>query len=162
MLLWEPDAIAPGGARYATVVQVVDSDRVSNPYQMLDTHQLRGGVEVDELGAPVAYHIRRAHQNDWYDAQESLVWERFSRWTPWGRPIVVHTKEMGPTAGRGMQHRGIGLLTEVLGRFRMLNKYDTSSLQSAVLRALVGFFVKSPYDAEQIGEAMRAYEDGDR
>src|SRR5262249_11720496 len=85
----------------------------------------------------------------------------FPRQTGWGRPVVVHTKELGPTAGRGQQHRGIGLLTEVLGRFRMLDKYDTSSLQAAVLRALVGFFVRSPFDAEQVQLSMSGSADAD-
>jgi hypothetical protein len=35
------------------------------------------------LGAPVAYHIRRAYQSDWYEAAESMIWDRVPRKTAW-------------------------------------------------------------------------------
>mgnify|MGYP003386160813 CR=1 FL=1 len=155
--LWAPDHVGSGGARYATQLQVVDPDRLSNPFQKMDTHSQRGGVEIDDLGAPLGYHIRRAHQNDWYDAGQSMVWDYFPRETPWGRPIVVHDFDRE----RASQHRGNGLLTAVLSRFKMLTKFDSVTLQAAVLRTLVGFFVKSPYDAEQIRMAMEAGDDSE-
>jgi hypothetical protein len=33
---------------------VIESDRLSNPYNKLDTATLRGGVKIDEFGAPQA------------------------------------------------------------------------------------------------------------
>lgn len=157
MNLWAPDRVGPGGARYSTVHQVIDPDRLSNPDQMVDTHDRRGGVQVDDFGAPVGYHIRRAHQNDWYDAARSMEWEMFPRETPWGRPIVVHFYDKE----RADQHRGVSILTSVVPRLKMLDKYDTSTLQAAVLRTIVGFFLKSPHDPEQVRDALDAGAYGD-
>lgn len=154
-LLWTPERVGGGAARYATALQVVDPDRLSNPYQAIDTHNRRGGVEVDPLGAPVGYHLRRAHQADWFDATAAMVWDYFPRETPWGRPIVVHDFDRE----RAGQHRGVGLLTPVLAQFKMRAKLDMVTLQAAALRAVLGFFVKSPYDAEQIRMAMEAEAD---
>jgi lambda family phage portal protein len=64
--------------------------------------------------------------------------------------VVVHDFDKE----RANQHRGVGILTSVLSRFKMLHRFDQAALQSAVLRALVGFFLKSPYDAQQIRDAM--------
>lgn len=150
MVMWAPERVGAGAATFATTLQMIDPDRVSNPYQQLDTHAMRGGVQIDDLGAPVGYHIRRAHQNDWYDAVRSMAWDYFPRYLPWGRPVVLHDFD----ADRTGQHRGIGILTEVLARFKMLHKFDAVSLQAAVLRTIVGFFLKSPYDESQIREAM--------
>ncbi|WP_428485965.1 phage portal protein [Rhodopila sp.] len=150
MNLWAPERAGPGAARYSTVHQVIDPDRLSNPYQMVDTHDRRGGVQVDDFGAPVGYHIRQAHQNDWYDAERSMIWEFFPRETPWGRPVVVHFFDKE----RADQHRGNSVLTPILSRFKMLSKYDTATLQAAVLRTIVGFFLKSPYDPEQVRMAI--------
>lgn len=155
MLPWAPDQVGAGAARYATTLQIVDPDRLSNPYQKMDTHAQRGGVQIDDLGAPLGYHVRRAHQNDWYDAGESMIWDYFPRETDWGRPFVLHDFDRE----RAGQHRGNGLLTAVLSRFKMLTKFDSATLQAAVLRTLLGFFVKSPYDAEQIRMAIDAGDD---
>lgn len=155
--LWAPERVGLGAARYSTVIQIMDPDRLSNPNQMMDTHKLRGGVQIDDLGAPIGYHIRRAHQNDWYDAERSMVWDYFPRETVWGRPIVIHDFDRD----RASQHRGNGLLTSVLSRFKMLTKFDSVSLQAAVLRTLIGFFIKSPYDAEQIRMAMETEDDSE-
>lgn len=150
MMLWAPERAGPGGARYSTVHAGIDPDRLSNPFQMVDTHDRRGGVQIDNLGAPIGYHIRRAHQNDWYDSALSMEWDYFPRETPWGRPIVVHYHDKE----RAEQHRGNSILTPILARFKMLDKYDTATLQAAVLRTIVGFFLKSPYDPEQVAQAM--------
>jgi lambda family phage portal protein len=150
MPLWMDERVGFGAARYNTALQLIDPDRLSNPNQAPDTHDMRGGVEVDDAQAPVAYHIRRAHQNDYYDASMSVIWDRFERSTPWGRPLVIHDCDRD----RAAQHRGVGILTPVLTRFKMLAKYDQVALQAAVMRTLVGFFIKSPLDPEQVRMAM--------
>src|SRR5260364_343510 len=110
LLLWRPERIGPGRARYATTVQLIDPDRLSNPQQQYDQKHLRGGVEIDDDGAAKAYWIRRAHLGDWYNADESVRWDRIARETPWGRPLVVH--DFDPD--RAGQHRGgAGVLTPV-------------------------------------------------
>jgi lambda family phage portal protein len=151
---WNEDDVGYGAARYSTQIQLLDPDRLSNPYERMDTHSTRGGVEIDNNGAPVGYHIRRAHQNDWYDAGLSMIWDYFPRYTPWGRPIIVHDCERD----RASQHRGQGIFTPVLNRFKVLAKYDQVALQAAIMRTVLGFFVKSPYDAEQVQMAMEAGE----
>ena len=70
VLLYLPELVGPYGARNATTLQMVDPDRLSNPNQQPDTMNLRGGVEIDGLGCPMAYHIRRAYPWDWYGAVE--------------------------------------------------------------------------------------------
>jgi capsid protein len=32
---------------------------------------IRGGVEIDEDGAPIAYHIREAHIGDWWSGAKT-------------------------------------------------------------------------------------------
>jgi hypothetical protein len=76
---WLPERVGYGGADYATSFLLVDPDRLSNPYQMMDTKHLRGGVEIDDDGVPMAAHIRTAEQNDWYNAIEANTWERVPR-----------------------------------------------------------------------------------
>jgi capsid protein len=40
----------PRGGRYATAIQVIDPDRLSNPYNAIDTYWRRQGIELGEQG----------------------------------------------------------------------------------------------------------------
>ena len=151
VMQWLPERIGVGRARYATTVQLIDPDRLSNPQLAFDNQVMRGGVEVDDYGAAVAYWIRQAHQGDWFSAQKSLKWDRISRETAWGRPIIVHDFDHD----RASQHRGgAGVLAPVLQRLKMLIKYDHSELDAAILNAVFSAYIESPYDTEMVAEAM--------
>lgn len=153
LLLWLPGRVGAGRARYATAVQLVDPDRLSNPQFMFDTLEVRGGVEIDSYGAPIAYHIRKAHQGDWWAAAQSMTWERVLREDDYGRPRVVHNY----TADRASQHRGgAGMLTPVIQRLKMLIKYDSTELDAAIVNAIFGAYVESPFDPQLVSEAMGA------
>ncbi|MDR5765031.1 phage portal protein [Caballeronia sp. LZ028] len=155
ILQWMPERLARG-ARYATVLQLIDPDRLSNPQQNFDRQTMRGGVEVDEYGAPVAYHIRKAHQGDWFSGGKQVTWERIAAETDWGRPIVVHDYDFD----RASQHRGgAGILTPVLQRLKMLIKYDGTELDAAIINAIFGAYVTSPFDKQLVTEALGDGED---
>lgn len=155
ILQWMPERL-PRGARYATVLQLIDPDRLSNPQQNFDNQTMRGGVEVDEYGAPVAYHIRKAHQGDWFSGNKQVSWERIAAETDWGRPIVVHDYDFD----RASQHRGgAGILTPVLQRLKMLIKYDGTELDAAIINAIFGAYVTSPFDKQLVTESLGDGED---
>jgi len=157
VLLWDEGQVAAGLSRFATCVQMIEPDRVSNPGEAPDTEFLRNGVEVDRRGAAIAYHIRRAYPNDWYGTADAMQWDRVPRETPWGRPVVVH--DFDPD--RHEQTRGISILAPVLGRMRLLGQYDMAELKQALLQTILGTFVTSPYDSTDIRNMMDAGDDGD-
>ncbi|QCR38954.1 phage portal protein [Nissabacter sp. SGAir0207] len=142
--------LGAGRATFATAVQIVDPDRLSNPQQVYDMAHIRGGVEIDDYGAPVAYHIREAHMGDWWDGKKTMTWQRIPRETPWGRPIVIHDFD----SERAAQHRGSSIFTPVVQRMKMLIKYDQTELESAILNAMFGAFLQSPYDPAMVEDAM--------
>ncbi|WP_429497041.1 phage portal protein [Robbsia andropogonis] len=150
MVHWNPERVGYGRARYATAIQVLDPDRLSNPQLKFDQQAMRGGVEVDADGVPVAYWIRRAHQGDWFNAEKAVHWDRIPRETDWGRPIIVHSFDHD----RASQHRGIGFLTPVLQRFKMLIKYDQTELDAAIINAFFAAYIQSPFDGELVEEAL--------
>ena len=47
---WREDRVGYGGADYATCLQLIDPDRLSNPYGAIDTANLRGGIDAALLG----------------------------------------------------------------------------------------------------------------
>ncbi|WP_428492153.1 phage portal protein [Rhodopila sp.] len=147
VMLYRPETLGFGKARYATSVQLIDPDRLSNPQLRFDQNSMRGGVEVDDYGVPVGYWIRRAHAGDWFSAAKSVQWDRFDRRTSWGRPIVVHDYDHDRAS---QHHGGVGILTPILQRLKMLSRYDATELDAAVINAIFAAYVRSPYDPKMI------------
>jgi len=145
------ERVGLGRARYATAVQIVDPDRLSNPQLVFDRDTLRGGVEVDQWGAATAYWIRKAHQGDWWAAADSMTWIKCPRETRYGRPVVIHHFP----AERAGQHRGgVGIFTPIMQRLKMLVRYDNSELEAAIINAIFSAYVESPMDPSLVKQAM--------
>lgn len=146
-----PRRIAPGKARYATSVLLIDPDRLSNPQQVFDQADMRGGVQLDADGAAEGYWIRQAHAGDWFSAGKSVRWDLIPRETSWGRPIIVHDFEHD----RAGQHRGgVGIFAPVLRALKMMIKHSNVELEAAIINAFFGAWVESPFDPEMVEEAM--------
>jgi lambda family phage portal protein len=159
--LWMPEMSAPASTR----IQVIEADRLSNPYNKMDTADLRGGVKIDEFGAPVGYWIRKAHPGDAYfymDGQD-LLWEYVPAETAWGRKRVIHVHDKS----RAGQSRGIPALAATMSEFKVLKNYRDSELKAAVVNAMVSMVIESSMTPEQITEllssdsgALKTYMDG--
>jgi lambda family phage portal protein len=143
-LKWKP------GGRYATCVRAIDPDRLSNPYSEPVTQKLRGGVEFDEDGVPVAYHVRNGHPADWYIVPPPMTWTRIDRCTPTGRPVFIH----GFEPDREDQARAMTPFAALIKRLRMIGKFSDSELASATANSLFAAFVKSSLP---IGDATAAF-----
>lgn len=150
-MVWLPNRVGLGRARYATAVQLIDPDRLSNPQQRFDQKAQRGGVQVDAYGAATGYYIRRAHQGDWWSAAESVHWDLIPRETDWGRPIIVHDFDHD----RASQHRGgAGIFAPILQRMKMLAKMDSVELDAAVINSMFGAYLESPFDHQLMEDAV--------
>lgn len=151
----------PQLSQFKTCLQLVDPDRLSNPGNMTPTLALRGGVEMDNFGRPLAYHIRKI--STWpamfFPAIGGIAgeWETIPAETDWGRKRVIHIY----SPDRVDQSRGKPILTPVLEQFRMLDTYQRAELQSAIVNALVAGIIETPLDpatlAEMVGGDANAY-----
>lgn len=138
----------PGGA-YATKIQTIESDRLSNPNGEMDGPNLRGGVKLDANGAPVGYWIRNAHPGDAYMAGmywSYPQWELVPRYTSFGRLRVLHVFD----PQRSGQNRGKPILTAVLSQFKQADRYVNAEIMAAVVNAMVAGIITTPMAAEDI------------
>jgi lambda family phage portal protein len=144
--LWLPQR----GGLFATCLQLIESDRLDTPPGKLNDKRLRGGVEVDRFGAPRAYWIAQQHPGDalWGLGHPNLSYERIPAMTRFGRRRVIHVHDKERTG----QNRGKPLLASVMPLFKMLDHYEHSELQAAVVNAMIAAFVETPLDSESISE----------
>ncbi|WP_092939630.1 phage portal protein [Paracidovorax wautersii] len=138
--LWLPRK----GSRWGTRILTVESDRLSTPPWLASNPMVRAGIEFDEFGAPVAYHVQKHHPGDLsgnfaVHTGGFQQWDRIPAFTAWGRRRVIHLHDKDRTG----QSRGRPLVSAVMRDFKMAGDYASNELQSSVANSLVAAFIES-------------------
>ena len=157
---WKPRNVQPGRGKYATCLQLIDPDRLSNPYNEPERRDLRQGVKLDpETNEPLGYFFRDAHPMDWPNALQSMTWTYVVRELPWGRPQVIHGFEVE----RDGQVRGKPPIASVVETLRLEDIYERTEAVSAVLNAMYAATIETDFagmDAELIEQIFGKRHDG--
>lgn len=131
------------GVTYRTALQVVEADRVCNPDFAQDTEKLSAGVEKDDFGAPVAYHICRKHPGALIN-RSNFKWDRVTAYgNNTGRRNVLHVFDRR----RPGQTRGVPILAPVIEPLKQLSRYTEAELQAAVISGMFSVFIKMDPEA---------------
>ncbi|MDP1554491.1 MAG: phage portal protein [Hyphomonas sp.] len=146
VIRWQPDR----GTAFATCIQEVDPDRLSNRNDAPDTDYKRQGIEFSETGEPVAYDIRERHQADYVISAKVFEWSTLPRIGEDGRRVVIHAF----SADRAEQIRGISPFAPLLAAFRSLDRFAEAELGAAIINATLAGFIKSGYDPGAVAEAL--------
>lgn len=126
-------------------LQFIEADRVSNPNQRMDSENLTNGVETDEDGAPVAYHVQDTHPGDAFRtgfAQPSQ-WTRvpaFGPETSERLSFLLYERQ------RPGQTRGVPYLAPVIEPLKQLDRYTEAELDATVVSAMFTVFTKMEQD----------------
>lgn len=138
--VWLPERRSPGRAQYATAIRLIDPDRLGNPNGEPESRTLRGGVALDDEGAPIGYWIRDAHPGDWVMAAEASTWTYVPRETEWGRPVCLH----GAIFDRPDMQRGVPPMSPVIEALRMQDVYERGEAGAAILNAMFAAVLQTP------------------
>lgn len=133
------------GSIYDLRVKIIESDYISNPLGVIDTTTFAAGIETDDYGAPIAYHVRSLPPGlsiftGTGDFSAFLgTWERILAFGPKsGRRNVLHLFE----CDRPGQRRGIALLTPIMEHLKQLTRYTESELMAAVITSFFTVFIE--------------------
>jgi lambda family phage portal protein len=121
-----------------TKVQLVEADRVCNPNHVPDTDRFRGGVEFDDDGAPIRYHVMNRHPGD-ISPFGAFKWAPIPAFGNTGSPMVLHVHH----AERPGQTRGVPDLAPVIEPLKQLDRYSEAELMAAVVSAMFTVFIKA-------------------
>lgn len=143
---------------YSTAIQMVDLDRLSNPLGEMDSRWLRRGVQRDQWGAPIGYHIRMSHPSDALE-NDNWTWKyvpatrgQVMNIPGWDRAQVIHIIEQD----RPDQSRGVSSIVAALKETRMGKRFRDTVLQSAVLNASYAASIESDLPTEVIAAQVGA------
>lgn len=146
--LWLPRA----GTRWNTRIMTMEADRLCTPLGQEHRADIRGGIEFDTYGAPLAYHILKRHPGDAFGlfgqhGAQLLEWDRVPAFTAWGRQRVIHLHDKERTG----QSRGRPIASAVMREFHMAGKYASNELEASLANSLVAAFLESDLDQESAG-----------
>lgn len=136
-----------GNEKFKTSFLVIEPEHVCNPNGVDNTAKLKDGVRINEIGAPVGYYVAKRHpyeNNDYYSLIEGEnTWQYVPLTTEFGRKRIIHYFTPNRTGGL----RGKPFLSNSLKRFSMLDNYEESELQAAVVNAMIAAIVETMSDA---------------
>lgn len=136
---------------YNTAIQMVDLDRLSTPPGLLESRRLRAGVAKNIHGAPIGYHVRKAHPTDWLDA-DSYQWKYIPSHKPWGRVQMIHIFE----SVRPDQTRGVAEMASALMETKIARSFRKVALQRAIVDATYAASIESELPTEAVYAALGA------
>ncbi len=132
---------------YQLRLSLVEADRVCTEgnydggYDGYDKKAKNGntiinGVETDEAGKVVAYHIASRFPGEY--GSGSLKWARVEkRGAKTGNPNILHIFN----AERAGQYRGVPFLAPVIQTLKQLTRYTEAEIMAAVVNSLFGIFI---------------------
>lgn len=146
------------GTIFSTRIQLVETDRVSNPNGQPDSQFMVEGVEFDQYGAPVAYHMCNGYPDDKF-LKYPLRWDRveaFGVETGRRRVLQVWCDKERPGLKRGAPY-----LAPVLEPLQKLERYASAELTNAVISAMFTVFIKKTADYDAGGQGQPIFGDED-
>jgi len=127
------------GFPYKLKLQVIEADRVCNPNNQQDTDTLAGGIERDEDGAPVYYHILKQHPGA---IRTGVSLERQKR-PAFGGKLGLRNVLHIFSPDRPGQSRGVPDLAPVIEPLKQLGRYTDAELMAAVISGMFTVFIET-------------------
>jgi lambda family phage portal protein len=127
-----------------TKLQVIEGDRVSNPRGRFDSQSIRGGVERDANGAPIAYHVLDQHPGDFFlrGGPSVQTWKRIPAFDAQGQRMTLHHyRKLRPG-----QSRGVTIFAPIVEHILQLGRYTLAEVEAAVINAFYTVLVTGNAD----------------
>ena len=143
---------------YTLRLQIIEADRVSTPngnasfYNLYtegknekNGNKIHDGVEVDETGRVVAYHIRNTYPYEF--SQEQTKWERIEAvGKETDEPNILHVMD----AERPDQYRGVSYLAQVIEPLLQIRRYTETEINAAIIESCWAAFVLSNAGTDEL------------
>lgn len=129
---------------FTTKIQLVETDRVSNPTGKTNSKELQNGIHFDSDGAPDFVYINKVHpggDNNNLDRGHDTV-RVIGKKT--GRPRVLHVRG---EVERPDQIRTAPFLAPILEPLRKIEDYSSNEIAAATIQSLLSVFIEHDKDS---------------
>jgi lambda family phage portal protein len=126
---WAPEPWRP----YGRCLELLESDRLANPLQLIADSSVRNGIRFGSRGEPVSYFIRKAGARGAIESDYNVLPARDKA----GRPKILHVYR----ALRPGQSRGLPLFAPILTYFKDLADYLEAEVVAARVAACLAVFI---------------------
>lgn len=126
-----------------TRVNLIEAERVGEPWDRATDPRIRGGVEVDDWGAPRGFWVSRDHPGD--ERPQARTW-RHEFW-PMRRGGRLNVLQLYQQDRIG-QARGVPRLASVLDMIDQVEQYVDSTLLAAEIQTRLSFWIKTMGDPD--------------
>ncbi len=132
------------GAEFNLALETIEAERVDTPMGLKGDRVIRGGVETNKAGAPVAYWVHRQHPKDIILGKPRTRGDRnmvrVPKWNPDGSRSMLHYINRQ----RVRQSRGLPWLTASLPAFKDHADYQKAEMFAAKIASCLTGIVTSP------------------
>lgn len=144
---------------YSLRIHLIEADRISTPTELRggvylagstegktkDGNLIHDGVEVNQFGQVVAYHICNTYPYEMADKQ--VEWVRVPAYgEKTGMPNILHIM----TAERPDQYRGVPYLAKVIEPLLQIRRYTESELMAALVQSFFTAWVETKTDPAEL------------
>ena len=142
---------------YDLRIALIEGDRLQDPPLRTYNALIDGGVEFDNDGRPIAYHIANHHPLSELSGLPRLEYVRVPAFgAKTGRRNVLHLLPLE----RIGQHRGVPFLAPVIETLKQLGRYSDAELMAAVIGGIFAIFFEHGVDDDDssdfVGEESMA------
>ena len=142
-----------GGREFGTAIQMIDADRLSTPYELLNDRNVRKGIRFDRFGRRRSAYIRVDHPMDYGMAwRGENFWKEVPFRKPWGRQQVIFLHEQN----RVGQTRAVSSIVAGLKEIAITRKFRDVTLQNAVVNAMYAASIESELPSQAVYEQLGA------
>lgn len=129
---------------YNTAVNVFDPLRIQTPPTFEDSAFVRQGIRINRFNNPLGYFVFINHPYDslcspWNEDRFVDKYKYVKSRTPWGRPNIHHSYDQH----HPHQTRGVPMFTAALKRLKMLDRWETNTLDAAIAQSMYAATIES-------------------
>lgn len=142
---------------YSLRLHTIEADRCSTPQSGVsylfnmtegrtgDERKIYDGVEVDDNGKVVAYHIRNTYP--YQITMEKTQWTRIEAYgEKTGLPNIIHIMN----AERPEQYRGVSFLAQIIEPILQIRRYTEAEITAAIVQSFFTAFIKTTSDPGEL------------